>query len=310
MCHTLLVARGKRLSMLQATGNWFRAKFTPRQISFMLMLVSMVCLPGMDAIVKYMAQSLPVMEIIWARYTGHFVVILLVFAPQLSKVLKTSNIKIQLARSVALFITTMMFFQALLYIEQGQATAIFQIAPMIMSVLAVLFLKERLGPRRIISLIVGFVGAMIIIQPQAEQFTLASCLPLAAAASYAVYSILTRYLGAAESAYTTLIYTAGFGAIVSSIILPFVWVTPETGFDVLLLLLIPMIGGIGHFTLIQALQLTEASDLAPMNYLALVFAMMWGALIFAEVPSPSTVAGGCLVVASGLYLLRRSRGQS
>ena len=96
MCHTLLVARGKRLSMLQATGNWFRAKFTPRQISFMLMLVSMVCLPGMDAIVKYMAQSLPVMEIIWARYTGHFVVILLVFAPQLSKVLKTSNIKIQI----------------------------------------------------------------------------------------------------------------------------------------------------------------------------------------------------------------------
>ena len=170
--------------MLQATGNWFRAKFTPRQISFMLMLVSMVCLPGMDAIVKYMAQSLPVMEIIWARYTGHFVVILLVFAPQLSKVLKTSNIKIQLARSIALFITTMLFFQALLYIEQGQATAIFQIAPMIMSVLAVLFLKERLGPRRIISLIVGFVGAMIIIQPQAEQFTLASCLPLAAAASF------------------------------------------------------------------------------------------------------------------------------
>jgi drug/metabolite transporter (DMT)-like permease len=235
---------------------------------------------------------------------------LLVFAPQLSKVLKTSNIKIQLARSIALFVTTMMFFQALLYIEQGQATAIFQIAPMIMSVLAVLFLKERLGPRRIISLIVGFVGAMIIIQPQAEQFTLASCLPLAAAASYAVYSTLTRYLGAAESVYTTLIYTAGFGAIVSSIILPFVWVPPETGFDVLLLLLIPMIGGIGHFTLIQALQLTEASDLAPMNYLALVFAMMWGALIFAEVPSPSTVAGGCLVVASGLYLLRRSRGQS
>lgn len=296
--------------MLQATGMWFRAKFTPRQISFMLMLVSMVCLPGMDAIVKYMAQSLPVLEIIWARYTGHFVIILLVFAPQLSKVLKTSNIKVQLARSVALFCTTILFFQALVYIEQGQATAIFQIAPMIMSVLAVLFLKERLGPRRIISLIFGFVGAMVIIQPQGEQFTLASSLPLAAAACYAVYSILTRYLGAAESAYTTLIYTAGFGAIVSSIILPFVWVPPETAFEVFLLLLIPMIGGIGHFTLIQALQMTEASDLAPMNYLSLVFAMMWGALIFAEVPSPSTVAGGCLIVASGLYLLRRSRGRS
>ena len=296
--------------MLQATGMWFRAKFTPRQISFMLMLVSMVCLPGMDAIVKYMAQSLPVLEIIWARYTGHFVIILLVFAPQLSKVLKTSNIKVQLARSVALFCTTILFFQALVYIEQGQATAIFQIAPMIMSVLAVLFLKERLGPRRIISLIFGFVGAMVIIQPQGEQFTLASCLPLAAAACYAVYSILTRYLGAAESAYTTLIYTAGFGAIVSSIILPFVWVPPETAFEVFLLLLIPMIGGIGHFTLIQALQMTEASDLAPMNYLSLVFAMMWGALIFAEVPSPSTVAGGCLIVASGIYLLRRSRGRS
>jgi len=79
---------------------------------------------------------------------------------------------------------------------------------------------------------------------------------------------------------------------------------------VMMLMLIPMIGGIGHFTLIQALQLTEASDLAPMNYLTLVFAMMWGALIFAEVPSPSTLAGGCLIVASGLYLLRRSRSRS
>ena len=281
-----------------------------RHQGYLLMVLATLCFPTMDVMAKFLTQSQPVLQVVWARYTGQFILILVIFLPRLSQIARTHHPRLQLARSASLFIATCCFFTSLRYIEQGLATAIFAVGPVIITVLAVMFLSEKIGMRRIFSVCAGFTGALIIIQPQSDTFTLIMCLPLIAATFFALYSILTRKLRSVESATTTLFFTAGFGAFISSLILPFIWVAPLSSFHVLLMCALAALAGIGHYGLILAHNRVEASDLAPLNYLALVFAMLWGGLIFAEVPTPATISGACLIVASGLYIWRREQIKS
>lgn len=283
------------------------SSLSQHQIGFLLMLVTVMCFPAMDTIAKILTQTQPVMQVVWARYAGQFLLLLMVFAPHLKRVMHTRYLGLQLARSAALFSATICFFTSLFYLDQGLATAIFQVAPLVITVLAVLFLGETIGVRRIICLLVGFVGAIVIVQPQSSSFSIASLLPLCAASLYASYSILTRFLGPSEDARTTLFYTAGCGAVVSSLILPLVWVAPDSERTILLMLSMSLFGSIGHYSLILALNKVSATDLAPVNYLTLVFAMIWGLLLFHEVPSAATLSGSALVVGSGLYLWQRTR---
>lgn len=278
-----------------------------RQTAYLYMVVTVILFPLMDTVAKYLSQTLPVLEIVWARYTGQFLFVLIILAPKLAVVWRSRHPYLQFVRSAALFFATCMFFVSLKYLQQGMAMAIFQVGPLIITLLAVLFLREQIGPRRLFSLVGGFVGALIIIQPLGASFSFYSLLPLGAATGYAIFAILTRFLGGSESADTTLLYTAGFGALASSAVLPFIFVLPGSVKEAGLMLFLPVVAGTGHYTLIKAMSLTEASDLAPINYLTLVSALLWGFLFFAEIPAASTLSGAAIIVLSGLYLWRRAR---
>lgn len=281
---------------------------SPRKTAILLMVCAAMSFPAMDTMAKHLSQSQPSFQIVWARYTGQFLLILLIFLPRLKSILPTAQPGLQLARSMALFGGTCFFFLSLRYLDVGQTSAIFQIAPLMITALAALFLKEVIGIRRILCLVGGFAGALIIIQPTADNgLGMVGFLPVVAASFYAVYSVLTRLVKEGESAQTTLFYTAGFGAVISTLILPFIWVTPQSGLDVILMMSMSLFGSLGHYCVIQALARAEASDMAPLNYLSLVFAMFWGFLVFAEVPNASTLCGAVLVVGSGLYVWARTR---
>ena len=273
------------------------------------MILAMICFPTMDVMAKYLTQTQPVLQVVWARYTGQFLLILCVFSPKLNQVVKTRYPVLQLARSAALFGGTCFFFTSLYFLDQGQTSAIFMVSPVLITVLAVIFLAEKIGPRRILSVLGGFVGALIIIQPQSDIFTPASLLPLVAAGFFASYSILTRKLGDAESSQTTLFFTAGFGALISSLILPFIWVNPANLPEMIMMASMSLFGGLGHYALILSLNRVEASETAPLNYLSVFFAMLWGWLIFVEVPSAATLSGAALIILSGIYLWRRENLQ-
>ena len=287
--------------------NFLDRYLNSRQVAIMLMVFAVISFPTMDVMAKYLSQTQPPMQVVWARYTGQFILILLIFINRLGEVATTTQPGLQLSRSIALFGGTFFFFTSLSYMQIGKVAAIFQVAPVIITLMAVMFLKETIGIRRIISLIGGFVGALIIIQPEAGFFELAAFLPMLAATCYAGYSVLTRLLKPGETANTTLFYTAGFGAVVSTAILPFIWQTPQSYFEILLMASMSLFGGFGHYCVIQALMRAEATELAPLNYLAMVFAMIWGFLFFAEIPNSATLSGAALIVASGLYLWRRSQ---
>jgi len=174
------------------------------------------------------------------------------------------------------------------------------------TILSIFMLKEKVGPRRLAAVLVGFVGVAVILRPDRGDFDLWSLLPLAMAACYASFMILTRMIRNAAPPLNSLFYTAIVGAVVATIPLPFVWQTPEPlhwlGFAAM-----GLIGGTGHFLMIRAFEKAEASAIAPFIYTELIWAIAAGFLVFGDVPTLEMLIGAGVIVASGGYVLYRER---
>ena len=175
------------------------------------------------------------------------------------------------------------------------------INPLIITIFAVLFLKEKAGIRRVIGVSLGFIGTLIIIRPGTNVFEFSALLPLGAAICYSGYAISTRFLGAEESPWTSFLYTALMGAILASLAIPFYWTTPSN-LDLTLMIFMGIAGGIGHYCIIRAFTLSEASAIAPYSYIGIIFATFWGMLLFNEFPDMATYFGALVVVSAGFYV--------
>lgn len=294
----------------QPTGLGARARALPPEAKGALLYVGAVFfLASMDALSKEMSTRYDTMQVIWARYVGQAALVGAIVAPWGRTLLRTRFPGLQFARSAFMFGATMCGFFAFALMPLAEATAIFEVAPLIVTALAALVLREQVGPRRWTAVLIGFVGALVIIRPGAGAFAFEALLPLGAATCYAAYAIATRYVGRDESPWTAFVYSALFGAVISSVIVPTVWVTPTPG-DAALLALLGVIGACGHFLVILAFRSTAAAVLAPFSYFGLIFATFWGVTLFGDLPDVWTVAGALIIVGSGLYVWRRERIRS
>jgi len=270
----------------------------------LLVLAAMLLFSAMDATAKGLAERLPALEVVWARYAGQTFWAVLVLAPWLGRYLATDRLGLQLMRSAMLFAATALFFAGFRYMELAEMTAIFEAGPLVVTLLAVLVLGERVGLRRWLGVAAGLCGALIIIRPGTEMFSPYTLLPLLAACGYAGYTIATRFLGAQESPFTSLLYTTLIGTLVATLALPWHWVTPSWG-DAGLMVGLGLVGMAGQLCLILGLQVARASVVAPMTYAGLLFNTVWGFAFFAEVPDAWTFAGAALIVGAGLYVWHR-----
>jgi len=270
----------------------------------LLMIAAVFLFSIMDVGAKHIGQTTDTVMAIWARYAGQMVIVTLLVLPRLKSVMRTNYPGLQLLRSVFLLIGTSCFFFGFVLIGLAQAAAIFDINPVLITLAAALILGERFGPRRVFGVIVSLIGALIIIRPGGAVFTPAALLPLIAAFAFTGYAITTRFVGRDEDAWTSLLYTAGFGAVILTLIVPFFWVRPDA-FTVALMLGIGGIGAVGHFCLIRAFAMTEASVLAPFAYVGLLFAIVWGMALFGEYPDTATLLGALVIVVAGIYVWHR-----
>ncbi len=245
-------------------------------------------------------------QVVWARYASQFFWTVVVLAPRLGKLVRTKHLGLQLIRSACLFGGTFFFFTALKHLEMAEAVAIFNVSPLVITILSVFVLKEVVGYRRWIGVLIGLAGALVIIQPGSEIFSAASVLPLAAAACYAGYAISTRFLGQDEPHATSFFYTTLIGAVAASLLVPFAWETPTTR-DLFAMSTFGIIGATGHIFLIIALSFAPASVVAPFTYLGVLYGTFWGFLLFAEFPSLSTWIGAIIIVSAGLYVWHREK---
>ena len=280
------------------------SRLTPTAQGILYMLAAIFLFSTMDVLAKLLSARFEVLQVVWARYTGQMVVVLLVLAPRLVQLIKTKHIGLQLLRSALLFAATFCFFTSLSFMDIAAATAVMNVHPMLLTLGAALFLKEALGPRRLIGIGAALIGAMIIIRPGSDVFTLASLLPLAAGVFLTGYALATRFLGRDEDILTSFIYTALIGTLVASALVPTVWSTPSLP-DAGLFLLLGAIAALGQLMLIKALTVAEAGAVAPFGYSGVIFATIYGLIVFGEIPDALGVFGALVIIGAGLYVWHR-----
>ncbi len=271
-----------------------------------LLVLATALFASMDAIGKGLMQRHDPFQVVWARYAAQAVIVAIIVSPRLGRVIRTARPGLQVIRSALLFMATLCGFFAFSVMPLADATAIFQTAPLAITALAALILREPVGPRRWAGVMIGFLGALIIVRPGADVFQPAALLPMLGALFFAGYSIATRFLGRDESYWTTFLYTAALGALIASAFVPLVWVTPTWG-DAALMLAMGAIGSAGQFLLIVAFNTAPASAIAPFTYAGLIFATLWGYLFFGDAPDGWTATGAAVIVGSGVYVWRRER---
>ena len=279
---------------------------TMRGIMFMCFAVALM--PVMNTIAKSLAAEYPLQQIVWARFTGHFLIMALLFMPKRGwRVFATSRPLTQFARSLTMFTSNGCYIVALSLIPLATASSVSFTAPLIVTALSVPLLGERVGPRRWAAVLVGFAGALIIIRPDGASMATGELLVLVSATSFAFYQILTRKLVSVDAPDTLILYTALGGAVVTSAILPFYYEIPRDWWDALAFVMLGGIGGAVQYLVIKALQYAPAAITAPFAYGQLIGATILGYIFFGDFPDSWTWVGAAIIVASGVYVAYRER---
>ena len=271
----------------------------------LLMLLGIVLFTAMDALAKGLIARYPTPQVIWARFAGQALIVAILLGPR--KIIPTLNSnfpRLHLLRSAFQLGATALFFASLGYIGLAEATALTDINPILITLGAAVFLGERLGPRRILGVVVAMIGALIVVRPGMGVFSAAALLPLGCAVCYAGASLLTRKLGQHEGPWTSLLHAAVFGTVITGLAMPFVW-QPINGADVVLFAALGILGTAAQMCVIRSFSMAEASAVAPFAYIGIVFATIWGIVLYDEYPDQYTILGALVIVAAGLYVWHR-----
>lgn len=270
----------------------------------LLMILAILLFTAMDATAKGLIERYPAPQVIWARFAGQLLIVLILLNRRTGPLLRTRYPGLHLVRSICQFAATGLFFLSLGHIGLAEATALTDINPVLITLGAALFLGERLGPRRIAGVVAASIGALIIIRPGAGVFSLWALLPLGAAIAYTGNALLTRHIGPREPVWTSLLHASIFGTLFGSFALPFVWV-PISGPDLALFALVGVLGTGAQLCIIRSFSMTEAAVVAPFAYLGIVFATGWGIVLYDQWPDRWTVIGALVIVVAGLYVWHR-----
>jgi drug/metabolite transporter (DMT)-like permease len=273
-----------------------------------ILLGAVVCFACMDASAKWLGREVPALQIAGMRYAVSLVVA--AFSLRLwrrPELLRARRPVLQWGRAICLIGSTLGCFIAVRTLPLTQLTSINFSAPLLTALLAGPVLGERIGPRRLVAVCVGFAGVLVITRPFGGGLSPAMGFAVIAAVSNAFYFLTTRMISAHDRAETTMLYTSMVGTVIVSPLLLVTWKTPSSWLVWAVLIALGAIGAAGHWLLILAHRYAPASTLAPFFYVQIVGAVLFGLGLFGDTPDRWTIVGGGIVIGSGLYLLYRER---
>jgi len=271
-----------------------------------LMLGAMTVIPMLDVLAKLLTSDYPVLQVTWARFVFHTLWLLpFLFWNKLQWWHIPKRPRIQLFRSMMLTCATLFFFAAIQSNPIPNVLTMLFVSPLIVAMLAPMVLGERFDVAISAAVLFGFVGIVVALQPDTEQFQPSLMLGLGARVCYALYIVSTRKLSLSAPPLLTLFYTALVGAVVLSPLVIFVWVSPSP-MALLLMASMGLVAAIGHYLLIKAFEYATASELSPFNYFEIVGATILSYLFFDFLPNGQGFVGLILVVVSGLYVAHRT----
>jgi drug/metabolite transporter (DMT)-like permease len=256
-----------------------------------------------DTISKYLSGSLPIVEFIWIRY-----VLFLMMAGYLvrRRSIVPRNPGLQITRGLCVVGSSILFVYGVRQMTMAQATTISFLSPMLITILSIPLLGETVGPRRWAAVGAGMVGMLVVVRPGLGGFQPAALFGVASAFCWALALIITRKISSSDSPQTTVLWSAGIGTAVLTLMLPFVavWPTPR---QLGLSLVLGVLASGGQWVVILAHRIAPASLLAPFFYGQLIWVSVLGFLVFGNLPDIWTIVGAAIIVASGLYTAHRER---
>lgn len=303
------------------------AQLSPNLLGGLSAAVAVTFFSINDSVIKLLSGDYALHQVMAIRSGLGLLVILFVIAPLTDgrAIVRTKRLRMHVLRGLFVVIANMMFFLGLAAMPLAEAVAIFFIGPLIITVFSVIFLHERVGPRRWAAVFVGLIGVLIIVRPGAAAFQYASLLPITAAVSYAALHMITRRIGTTESAATMAFYIQitfilvslcvglliGDGRFASQsdpsltfLFRPWGWLSAE---DLSLFLVVGVGVAFAGFFISQAYRVAEAGFVAPFEYLAMPLSILWGIALFGEYPDVFTWLGSTLIIGAGLFMLWRER---
>ncbi|MYF88062.1 MAG: DMT family transporter [Boseongicola sp. SB0676_bin_33] len=266
--------------------------------------LGMFLFAAVDTIAKFLTSELHPFQIVWTRQLGLLAGALFLLALHGRRLFLTAQPKLQLIRGLVAALSAAAFIFAIRHVPLADAVAVSFLAPFMVTLMAALILQEPVGWRRWAAVLLGFVGSMIILRPGMGAVHPAAMLVVVAAFFFACRQVISRAIADTDGTGTTILYTAVTAVLVLSLPLPWVWVTPD-GSELLLLVGMAMLAGFAEVFVIRALELGFAVAVAPVHYTLIIWASLYGWLVFGQFPDAWTWAGTAIIMATGMYTLRR-----
>lgn len=279
--------------------------------AIILMIIAVASFAFLDAVGKYLSETLPVLQVVWMRFVTHVVLCLFIFRLWANyDLLKTARPWLQGTRSMFMLGTTIFNFWALQHLQLAETASIMFAGPIVVAALAGPLLGEWAGPRRWAAISVGFIGVLVVTRPGLDGIGVAglgwpAMISVGAMVAFALYSLSTRVLAQSENVEGLIFYTAFVPMLALAPFAISVWVWPADLLSWALMLTMGILGGGGHWLLILAHRQATAPTLAPFMYSQIIWMIALGWLVFADIPTLWTLAGASIIIASGLYLLYR-----
>jgi len=271
------------------------------------MLCSMFLFAAGDMFAKLLTDTFHPVQIIWFRQIGLFTGVIVLLLMKGRQVLHSAQPGLQITRGVLVICSSLLFVFAVRYVALADAVAASFVAPFFVTILGAILLKEKVGIRRWSAVVVGFIGALIIVRPGMGAIHPAVLLVVLAAALFSARQVIGRLLADTDRTVTTVTYTALTASLVISLALPFYWQMPATFSQWSLLFGTAAVAGTAEIFVIKALEVAKAAVVAPIHYTIIIWATVYGYLVFNELPDYWTLLGTAIIVAAGIYTLERGK---
>lgn len=272
-----------------------------------MMCLGVACLSVNDAIAKTLTDDYSAVQILFLRNLIALpAAVALAVRMGGTAALRSYRPAAHLVRGVLWLCAATLFFSGLRHLGLAEATTLVFAAPVFITALSALLLKEKVGWRRWSAVLVGFLGVVVVVRPGSAAFQPAALFPVATALFYAGLMISARWVDPRESVWTLMLYLVGAGALLGGLLTPFVWtaIRPE---DLWLFFGIALFGTAGMTLMTQAFRFAPAAVIAPFDYTALLWATALGWLIWSEVPDLATYVGAGIIILSGLFIVFREQ---
>lgn len=291
------------------------AKASPREdrptAAVLIMASAIFLFTLIDTSAKWLILAgLPAIQIVFSRYVGAFLTTFIVFIPRHGfGEFRSNRPWIQILRALALLGSTVFNFFALRYLPITLTIAMFFAMPIVVTLLSIPILGEKVGLRRFLAVLTGFIGVLVIVQPWGAQFHWAVFLSIGALLSASTYFVLTRLLAGVDNNSTSQLWTNGLATLALAPIALQSVVWPDNTLNMVVFLFIGFLGGVGHILATLAFRFAQASVLAPVTYVQVIYATAAGYLVFNTLPTIWTAIGTAIIIASGVYIWHRERVQ-